>query len=162
MGGTRAEKPDIMHSVASGIVRGRYGILLIFLAAAVYCALSVGRVKVNSDLTAFLPADTETRRGLTIMQEEFVTYPSQNVMIANVTAERARELCGQIEALDGVGSVAFDETSAHYTRASALLTIAFSGPDGDSAVERAREQIDALLAPYDTYPTLLASGLFWI
>lgn len=69
-------KPDRMRMIAAAIVRGRFIILLLFLAAAVYCAFSVGRVKVNSDLTFFLPPETETRRGLTIMEEEFVTYAS--------------------------------------------------------------------------------------
>ena len=151
MQGTKAAKQDIMHSVSSGIVQGRYGILLVFLAAAIYCALSVGRVRVNSDLTAFLPPDTETRRGLTIMQEEFITYPSQSVMVANITYEQADLLRQEIEELPGVGSVAFDDTAAHYTSASALLTIAFSAPDGDADVDEARLRIAEILAPYDTY-----------
>ena len=151
MQGKKAAKQDTMHLIASGIVQGRYGILLIFLAAAVYCALSVGRVRVNSDLTAFLPPDTETRRGLTIMEEEFITYPSQSVMVANITYEQADRLRQEIEALPGVGSVAFDDTAAHYTSASALLTIAFSAPEGDADVDGARLRIGEILAPYDTY-----------
>ena len=106
-------KPDRMRMIAAAIVRGRFIILLLFLAAAVYCAFSVGRVKVNSDLTFFLPPETETRRGLTIMEEEFVTYASQDVMISNITWERASALRDEIEALDGVISVAFDDTAAH-------------------------------------------------
>ena len=40
MQGKKAAKQDIMHLIASGIVQGRYGILLIFLAAAV-CVLAL-------------------------------------------------------------------------------------------------------------------------
>ncbi len=144
-------KQDRMHTVAAAIVRWRFVILLIFLAAAVYCGFSLGRVKVNSDLTFFLPPETETRRGLAIMEEEFVTYASQDVMISNITWEQASVLWDRIEDMDGVISVSFDDTAAHYTSASALLSIAFSGGDRDSAVINAKEQIAALLAPYDTY-----------
>ena len=102
MQGKKAAKQDTMHLIASGIVQGRYGILLIFLAAAVYCALSLGRVRVNSDLTAFLPPDTETRRGLTIMEEEFITYPSQSVMVANITYEQANRIVEIADKVDAV------------------------------------------------------------
>ncbi len=151
MPGKTETKPDRMRMIAAAIVRGRFVILLLFLAAAVYCAFSVGRVKVNSDLTFFLPPETETRRGLTIMEEEFTTYASQDVMISNVTWERAAALRDEIEALDGVISVAFDDTPAHYTSASALLSISFSGTEEDEAVREAKERIGQLLAPYDTY-----------
>ena len=62
------KKQDAMHAVAAAIVRYRFLIIALFLAAAVYCALSMGRVRVNSDLTAFLSPETETRQGLTIME----------------------------------------------------------------------------------------------
>ena len=105
-------KQDMMHSIAAVIIRSRYMIVLLFLAAAVYCALSLSRVKVSSDLTAFLPETTETRRGITVMEEEFTTYAGENVMIGNVTAERAKALADAIQALDGVLTVSFDDTAA--------------------------------------------------
>ena len=92
-----AIKRDPMHALAAGIVRFRFVIILLFLLAAVYCALSLSRVKINSDLTAFLSPATETRQGLTVMEEEFLTYASENIMISNVTYQRAGELKAQIE-----------------------------------------------------------------
>ena len=142
---------DIMHTVAAAIIRWRYVILLLFIGLAVYCGISVSRVKVSSDLTIFLPATTETRRGLSIMEEEFITYASENIMVSNITYDRARELAEEIEALPGVMSVAFDDTASHYTGAAALLGISFTGTDSDPAVEAARDYIRAILSPYDTY-----------
>ena len=147
----QTKQPDIMHAIASAIVRSRAIIILAFIVAAVYCALSVGRVRVNSDLTAFLSPETETRQGLTVMQEEFITYANDSIMVANITFERAESLRETIETYQGVASVAFDDTPAHYTSASALLSIAYSGPGSDADVKEAREQVSALLAPYDTY-----------
>ena len=147
----KTQKNDIMHSIASGIVRWRFLILLLFLAAAVYCALSVGRVKLSSDLTAFLPPETETRRGLTIMEEEFITYASEDIMVANVTWDTARALSDRIDEIEHVASVDFDDTADHYAKASALLSVSYDAPDGDAGVAAAREQLRALLAPYDTY-----------
>ena len=147
----KTQKPDIMHSVAAGIVRSRFVIILLFIAAAVYCTLSLGRVKVNSDLTFFLPQDTETRRGLSIMEEEFTTYASANVMVANVTYEKARELADAVEEIEHVSSVDLDDTPSHYTSSAALLGVSFDRVETDPEIETAMGQIRQLLSDYDTY-----------
>ena len=147
----KTEKPDIMHQIAAAIVSWRYVILLLFLGAAVYCGLSIGRVQLSSDLTAFLPAETETRRGLTIMEEEFITYASEDIMVANVTYETAHSLADRIGELSHVASVSFDDTLSHYASASALLSVSYDGPDGAEGVAESRAQVRSLLAPYDTY-----------
>ena len=147
----QTQKPDIMHSIAAGIVRSRFLIILLFIAAAVYCALSLGRVRVNSDLTFFLPQDTETRQGLSIMEEEFTTYASANVMVANVTYEKARELADAVEKVEHVSSVVLDDTPSHYTSSAALLSVSFDKQEADPEVEDAMGEIRELLSGYDTY-----------
>ena len=144
-------QPDIMHRIAAAIVRWRFVLILLFLLAAVYSALSLSRVRVNSDLTFFLPAETETRRGLTVMEENFITYASEDVMVANVTYEMAERLAEEIGAIEHVFSVSFDNSEAHYTHAAALFTIAFDGLEEDAGVEAAKAQIRDMLAPYDSY-----------
>ena len=144
-------KGDIMHAVAAAIVRWRLAFILLFIAAGVYCALSLGRVQINSDLTVFLAADTETRRGLTIMEDNFVTYATEDVMVANVTYDMAARMAEDIRAIDHVFSVSFDSTDAHYASSSALLSISFDAAAEDPGVERAKQQISELLSPYDTY-----------
>ena len=68
------QKDSVMKVIAKSIVKYRFFIMAIFLAAALYCGMSISKVKVNEDITAFLPEDTETRQGLTIMEDEFITY----------------------------------------------------------------------------------------
>lgn len=145
------KKRDIMYDIAAAIVRWRGLFILLFLVAAVYCALSIGRVRVNSDLTFFLSGDTETRRGITIMEDNFITYATEDVMVANLTYERAEALAEEIRGFDHVFSVTFDDSEAHYTSSAALLSIAFDGVDGDAGVDAAKERIRALLEPYDSY-----------
>ena len=140
-----------MVQIAKTIVRWRYVIILLFLAAAVYCGLSLNRVQVSSDLTVFLASSTETRRGLTIMEDEFVTYAAEDIMVSNITYSAAEALADQLRDFDGVASVAFDDTPSHYASASALFSISFEDVDDSPSVKAAREQIDLLLSPYDTY-----------
>ena len=61
----------MLKRVSEFIVDRRVVFFALFAVLVVYSALSIGRVSVNSDLTASLPADTPTRQGLTIMEDEF-------------------------------------------------------------------------------------------
>ena len=140
-----------MHSVAAAIVKARYIIILLFIVAGVYCALSIGRVKVNSDLTAFLPATTETRQGLTVMEDEFITYGSSEIMVSNITFESAQEYADRISELEYVASVEFDESSAHYAGSAALFTVSFDGTNEDENVKAELNNIKSMLAGHDLY-----------
>ncbi len=147
----KENKADPMKRVASAIVSFRMVIFLLFAVAAVYCVLSIGRVRTNSDLTAFLPANTETRRGLTVMNEEFVTCASAQVMVSNVTCERAGLLAEEIRALPHVADVAFDDTTSHYIGAAALFSVSFDAPETDAAVVADMAEIRELVGKYDNY-----------
>lgn len=148
---TKAKKPDVMKLVAGWIVKTRYVFWLAFVIFGVYCALSVGRVKVSSDLTAFLPEQTETRRGLTVMEDEFVTYASASVMLSNVTCERAGEVAEDIRALPHVADVAFDDSPSHFVSSSAMLSVSFDVPADDPGAAEAMQSVRALTQPFDTY-----------
>ncbi|MBQ2330574.1 MAG: RND transporter, partial [Oscillospiraceae bacterium] len=103
---------SVFDVIAKLIVSMRYVIFVLFTIACIYCFLSVGKVKVNSDLAAFLPAQSETRRGLTVMENEFVTYGTAEVMVSNVTYERAEALSEEIRNVAHVTGVEFDNTKA--------------------------------------------------
>ena len=93
----RTESP--MTKVARLIVDKRKAFYLVFIAAFVFCAASINKVQVNNDITSYLPAQTETRRGLTIMDEEFITLGSANVMVSNVTYQTALDLSHKLRTL---------------------------------------------------------------
>ena len=151
-----AEKPakksgGVMKTVSTIIVSSRYIIFVLFIAAAVYCALSINKVKINEDITAFLPDSTETRRGLTIMDEEFVTYASADIMVSNITYETAEKLAKHIEEFDKVSSVTLDNTTTHYKNSSALLSVSFNDVQTDQGVIDTMNDIREYLKDYDTY-----------
>lgn len=145
----RTESP--MIKLARFIVDKRKAFYLVFIAAFVFCGASINKVQVNNDITSYLPAQTETRRGLTIMDEEFITLGSANVMVANVTYQTAQDLARKLEAVPGVSEVAFDDTPEHYKEASALFTISFDGEETDPATIEAMNGVLAALEGYDVY-----------
>ena len=147
----RTESP--MTKVARFIVDKRKAFYLVFIAAFLFCAASINKVQVNNDITSYLPVQTETRRGLTIMDEEFITLGTANVMVANVTYETAQNLAWTLEEIPGVSEVAFDDTTEHYKDASALFTISFDGEETDQATVEAMNEVLSALEGYDVYPS---------
>ena len=145
----RTESP--MTKIARFIVDKRKAFYLIFIAAFLFCAASINKVQINNDITSYLPAQTETRRGLTIMEEEFITLGSANVMVSNVTYETALELSEKLEGISGVSEVVFDDTQEHYKQSSALFAISFDAEETDPATIAAMNQVLAALDGYDVY-----------
>lgn len=142
---------DFMLKLARFIVDKRKAFYLVFLAAVLFCAASVSKVHVNNDITSYLPADTETRRGLTLMEEEFTTLGSGQFMLTNITYDEADQVAKEIEHIDGVSGVEFDDTEKHYTGSSALITVTFDGEKDDPVALQAMDHLKSILAPYDTY-----------
>lgn len=142
---------DFMLKLARFIVDKRKAFYLVFLAAVLFCAASVSKVHVNNDITSYLPVDTETRRGLTLMEEEFTTLGSGQFMLTNITYDEADQVAKEIEHIDGVSGVEFDDTEKHYTGSSALITVTFDGEKDDPVALQAMDHLKSILAPYDTY-----------
>ena len=122
-----------LHKVAACIVDTRNIILRLYVAAFIFSLIAQNWVNACNDLTAYLPADTETRQGLTIMEDEFVTYATSRVMVANVTYDEAKSLSDKIAALPQVEMITFDDTENHYKAASALFDITMKGEEGDGS-----------------------------
>lgn len=141
----------MMKKISTFIVEKRNIIYLLFIAAVVYCAMSVGKTQVNSDLTSFLPPETQTRRGLQIMESEFTTYAGAEIMISNVTLDIAEDLSKELEQVDGVSMVTMDDTKEHFNSASALLTVSFNGGEQEERIKIALEQCREIVEEYDYY-----------
>jgi predicted RND superfamily exporter protein len=142
-----------MERVAAFIVDKRKGFYLMYIGLAIFCVFSSGWVSVNDDLTSYLPADTETRQGLTAMDEEFVTFGANRVMVDNITYAQAERLAAQIERQPGVKEVEFDDTKDHYKNGAALFSVTYDGTDEDQVSLDALDHVKEVLDGYDVYVT---------
>ena len=140
-----------MEKIATFIVDKRNLFFLLYAFALIFSIVATGWVKVENDITTYLPEDTETRQGLTVMNDNFVTYGTARVMVSNVTYETAENICSDLESIDGVTSVDFDDTTDHYKSASALFSVTFDGTTTDDISVHALHTIRNMLAGYDTY-----------
>ncbi len=145
------KEDSFMMKLSTLIVDKRKGFYLVFIMLILFSVLSMNKVKVNNDLTSYLPDSTETRQGLDLMDAQFITYGTARVMVCNVTYEEAERLAGQIQEMDGVSMLDFEETEEFYHDMEALFKITFDGEaDEESSLEHLTEVLE-LLAEYDVY-----------
>ena len=142
---------SFMMKLATLIVDKRKGFYLIFIVLCIFCVLSMNKVKVNNDLTTYLPDTTETRRGLDLMDSEFTTYGSARILICNVTFDEAQKLADQVEKMDGVSMLDFDDTEDHYHDMEALLSVTFDEEADTEATQQHLDEVLDALSDYDVY-----------
>ena len=73
-----------MEKLAALIVDKRNLFFLLYIFAIVFCVVAQGWVKVENDITTYLPDDTETRQGLTVMDDNFVTYGNAQGVVDDI------------------------------------------------------------------------------
>ena len=145
----KKEKPDLMLKMAGFIVKKRTFIFLLYIFAAVFSVFSMSWVGVENDVTVYLSEDTETRQGLTVMNENFVASGMAQVMVSNISLETAQAIHEKLTQIDGVAMVTFDDTQSHYRDASALYDINFKKSAADESTIAAMDAILAELQGYD-------------
>ena len=143
------KKESFMMRVSAAIVRYRWLILLLFLGAIVFSCFSVRWIRVENDITYYLAEDAEARRGLSIMEEEFSTFGTAQVMVKGVSPEEAADIAEGIRTVDNVALVSFDESEQHYRDGCALFDVTFGDVVSSEKSERALEDIRALLQDRD-------------
>ena len=104
-------KGNLIEKFAAYIVDHRKQLLVIFLVAAIVCAFTSTLTRTNDKLEEYLDEDTDTRQGLTVMDNEFTTYGTAEIMVNNMTFAQAEEIAEKIEAIEGVKEVVFDDSA---------------------------------------------------
>lgn len=132
-----------MRALANFIVKKRYIIFAIFAALIVYCIFGMGWVKVEYDISSYLPQDTDTKRAIDIMNEEFTSYGTATFMIKDIPYDAASALRDEIAGLDGVR--AFDFSQANYKDGYAKFSITFDGDNTDARAKAAYDKTVKIL-----------------
>ena len=160
---------SFFEKLATFIVDKRNLIFFLYACALIFCLFSRSWVRVCNDITEYLPDTTETRQGLTLMEEEFTTFATARVMVSHVTYEMAEDLAEQMEQIEGVSSAVFgssdvgadteedsepetpEDIAEYFKGADALISVTFDGEEEDEISLAALSAIRELLEPYDYY-----------
>ena len=137
--------------VSRWIVDRRNLIFLLYGFALIFCVVAMDWVNVENDVTKYLDEDTETRQGIEAMNANFESMGTGRVMVSNVTYETACEIAETLQEIPGIATVLFDDTPDHYTDASALYDVTFTGGNFDEESLSALEEVKSRLAGYDLY-----------
>ena len=152
-------------SLPEGIVRQREKIMKIFLMLAVICAFCIPFIKVNYDLTAYLPDDMESKKAINIMEEEFGYPGTARIMIENVTPYEAQLYQEMLENVDGVDMVSWIGSDIYmsgefidiagqtdyYRDNCAVMDVTFTEGDTSELTGAALDEISAILGEKGHY-----------
>ncbi len=111
-----------MRRITDFIVEHCYIIFVVFLVLTAICGFLATKVNINKDIYTYMPEDSETSLGLTIMNDEFDYDKTSNyeMMLTDVPEDQKFEIKDYIQSIDGVKSVDYDETEEYnrenYTR----------------------------------------------
>lgn len=147
-----------MKKLASFIVKGRIYFAVIFTLLAIAGAVLCNFVKQNYDMTKYLPATSDTSRGLAVMKEEFGL--NNNILLMLPVGEdgeaEAQAMCDKIGAVEGVQLVSVDSIKD----GKALLIIMMSGDEYSASTKAAVSDIRELLGDenYALSGSAVASG----
>lgn len=135
------QKPSPLHRASEWIIDHYRLFFVVFAALLVFSAVASGWVKVENDVAAYLPADSETRQGLDIMEQEFQTYGSAKILLRDTDADAAAATAEQIRAVDGVDSCTYTMNDT----GSALLSVSLSDLEGSDTCAQTVQALRDLL-----------------
>lgn len=146
-----------VERLISFIVRRRKAIEKFFVLMVVLSVIGALTVKVNYDLTEYLPDWTSTKQGIDIMEREFGYPGTARVMVKDVSIYEAKQYKDLIASIDGVDSVSWADTSVdihsstaflqtadlddYYKDGCAVYDVIFTGGDSDPVSYAAIEEI---------------------
>lgn len=140
-----------MLRICGFIVDKRNLFFLLFGILIIFSAISRNWVNVENSMSHYLPDTTETKQGLDLMEQEFVTYGTCNVMVANVSYEQAQSIGRDLEFMPGIFSVEYDDTEEHYYNGSSYYNVTFDYDEKDDRCLEVLDRVKEKLEGYDYY-----------
>lgn len=144
---------SLMLKISTVIVDKRNIVFVVYAAFFIFSLIASGWVDVCNDITEYLPKHTETKQGLTLMEDEFITYATSKAMVTNISYDEAENICDTLEALPSVRMVEFDDSKEHYSGGCALFDITLNYEENGEKVKDGYDEIREALKDYKVYYT---------
>lgn len=144
-------EPNFMEKLSACIVDKRNIIFILYIAAIIFSVIAQNWVGVCNDITEYLPEKTQTKKGLKLMENEFVTYSTDKVMVVNITYDEAEKINEKLKNIENVSMVDFDDSKDHYKDGCALFDVTLKTSDGDEKTKQTYEEINKAVENYDVY-----------
>lgn len=114
-----------MRKITDFIVKHRNIIIVLFIIFSIISIVISKKVKINYDMTEYMPSDSETRLGLDIMNKEFEEENTSvlNIMFKNLTEDEKVEIQEKLSDIKGVSSVEYEKDNEEYNKDENTLYI---------------------------------------
>ena len=100
-----------MQKLCNFIVDKRKIFFVVFLVLSVVCAGLTTLVKVNYNLSDYLPDDSETKVAMEVLYDEFGDNGTLTVMASDLSLKESLEFKNQIAGVENVESVLWLDTA---------------------------------------------------
>ena len=142
-----------MRKVTDFIIEKRNYVLTIFIILSVVSLYLSTKVNINYDLTEYLPSTSETRIGMDIMNDEFPELDTSalNVMFKDLNSEDKNKIKEELENLDGVSSVSYDDTDKYNKDEYTLYEITVDGADDSKNAANVYNSVKDNYKDYEVY-----------
>ncbi len=146
-----------MRRITDFIVDKRYFILVLFVILTIISAIFSNKVKLNYDIAEYLPDTSETRKGMDIMEKEFsgTETSTLNLMFESLPENKKLDIKANLEKIDGVESVDYDDTE-NYNKDKYTLYVITVDDESDSKI--AKNVYNEVIEKYDENYTIYTSG----
>ena len=147
-----------MRKAACWIVRQRRWILALTLILAAVCGVLIPGVQVNSDMTKYLPEDSQMRAGMRLMEAEFPAEEDTctvRAMFGGLSPEQREKRLEELKELPHVSSVTYAPDSPDYNQGDWALYVltteyGYDTPEEAELERTLREDFGASVANDDT------------
>ncbi len=109
--------------VGDFIVDFRYLFVALFFVLILVSVYNLNNVQVNYDITSYLSDETETKKGLQLMEDEFGKINELQVLVTDVSYEDALQLKENLGEISHIEEISFDETENYYKDNKALFVL---------------------------------------
>ena len=151
----------MLEKLCNGIVKHRRKIGVLFLVLIILSLIGMTEVKINYDLSQYIPEDMPSKKALEVTKEEFGMQSTARIMLNNITLPEAKEYKEKIEKIDGIYKVMWindeidvnqpesfidrEELEKYYKDGSALFDIMFDEDDYSDKTYDAVGEIQKIL-----------------
>lgn len=152
MGEKIVKSGSISKAFAAFVVKFKWVFVAVFVALTILCVCLIPKIKVQYDLSSYLPEESDANRAMSLLKEEFDDKGMMYVMVKNLSKEEAVDVQNELSAIDGVGAVTYVE-SENYKNGNALYTVSLTDYDSTEAAFATTEKILDCLDEKDAYYT---------
>ncbi len=167
-----------MKKAAAFLVDKRRLFLCAFLILAAVSILLIPQVRINYDLTQYLPADSRMKQGMQVMEQEFGPAESSRlrVMFTSLSEEEKKEIYAWLSGLDQVAEASWNpgedynrngytlyelttEYGSHSAEAAALFSTVHERYDGHGLAATGGDIHEANVPLLSLHMVIIAVGL---